>query len=313
MVARREHLTHDDDERGAAARRLLRSANLPWIALAVLLALAFSLRADSYFANPRPLGGGGLAGEQAEMARNIVEHGKWFVLNPRAFELIKQRQARAHHLVDVSKIDFTRVDQKTRAYPVVDQMPGVAAVLAAFWWPTGSRSYTPIQWLQILLDTAMVLLIYWIAYRLTRRHPAAFLAALLYAVFPTAIALVLLSPWTIRNYYEFHRFIPTRTGLGQAVFEGVGQGKTDEHSKAYVQQHRPGARYGSPVYDDFLLGGAARAIADHPGFYARLVWHRAERYLLPCLLVLLVWRRWRNAALVPVAAVAATVMPYLLI
>jgi len=396
MVARREHLTHDDDERGAAARRLLRSANLPWIALAVLLALAFSLRADSYFANPRPLGGGGLAGEQAEMARNIVEHGKWFVLNPRAFELIKQRQARAHHLVDVSKIDFTRVDQKTRAYPVVDQMPGVAAVLAAFWWPTGSRSYTPIQWLQILLDTAMVLLIYWIAYRLTRRHPAAFLAALLYAVFPraiefakypvldtwamfftiacvgafvwarerpesrgrlvllgvvaglgiyfrpfvvllpftlalvatpgggwkrrltwmavpTAIALVLLSPWTIRNYYEFQRFIPTRTGLGQAVFEGVGQGKTDEHSKAYVQQHRPGARYGSPVYDDFLLGGAARAIADHPGFYARLVWHRAERYLLPCLLVLLVWRRWRNAALVPVAAVAATVMPYLLI
>jgi 4-amino-4-deoxy-L-arabinose transferase-like glycosyltransferase len=396
MLARIDHVAHGNDERGATTRGLLGSAHRRWVALAVLVALAFSLRAASYFANPRPIGGGGLAAEQAEMARNIVEHDKWFVLNPNAFELIKQRQEREHRLVDFSKIDFTRVDMQTRAFPVVDQMPGVAAVLAALWWPTGSRSYAPIQWLQILLDTAMVLLIYWITYRLTRRHLAALLAALFYAVFPraidfakypvldmwaifftiacvgafvwarerpaslrrlvplgvltglgvyfrpfvillpitlallatpgggwkrrltwiavpTAIALVLLSPWTIRNYYEFHRFIPTRTGLGQAVFEGVGQGHSDEHSKAYVQQHRPGARYGSPAYDDFLLGGAARAIADHPGFYARLVWHRAQRYLLPCLLVLFVWRRWRSAALVPVAAVAATVFPYLLI
>src|SRR5947207_8246297 len=130
---------------------------------------------------------------------------------------------------------------------------------------------------------------------------------------PTAVALLVLSPWTVRNYYEFHRFIPTRTGLGQAVFEGTGQGRSDEETKAHVQRNVPGARYGSPRYDDFLLGGAVHGIVKHPGFYARLVWHRAKRYLLPCLLVLLGWRRGRSVAPVPVAAVAATVVPYMLI
>src|SRR5262249_21163252 len=61
-----------------------------------------------------------------------------------------------------------------------------------------------------------------------------------------------------------------------------------------------------------LLGAAARDIADHPGAYARKVAHRA-RFLLPCLLILLVWRRWRRSALVLVAAAAATILPYLLI
>ncbi len=130
---------------------------------------------------------------------------------------------------------------------------------------------------------------------------------------PTIIALLLLSPWTIRNYYEFHRFIPTRTGLGQAVFEGAGQAATDEHAKSYVQRHRKAAKYGSPGYDDVLLGGAIRGIAHDPGTYLRLITRRAVRYLLPCLLVLFAWRRWRSGALIPVAAVAATVVPYLLI
>jgi peptidoglycan/LPS O-acetylase OafA/YrhL len=40
--------------------------------------------------------------------------------------------------------------------------------------------------------------------------------------------------------------------------------------------------------------------------------HRA-RFLLPCLLVLLVFRRWRTNTLIPVAAAAATIVPYLLI
>ncbi len=134
----------------------------------------------------------------------------------------------------------------------------------------------------------------------------------IWASVPTIVALLVLSPWTIRNAYEFHRFIPTRTGLGQAVFEGTGQAHSDEESRAHVQRHRPGAKYGSPGYDDFLLGGAIRGIANNPGYYAHLVWHRLKRYLLPCLLVLLVWRRWRSAALVPVAVVA-TVAPYFLI
>jgi 4-amino-4-deoxy-L-arabinose transferase-like glycosyltransferase len=365
------------------------------VGLVTILALAFALRVAAYFENPRPLPGAGLAAEQAEMARNILDHGEWFVLNPRAYELLKERQAEEKKLVDLSRVDFSRVDQQSGAEPVVDQMPGVAAVLTALWWPTGSKSYSLIQWLQILLDTALVLVVFWITLRLTQRAPVALLAALLYAIWPkailfsrrplldtwapfftvacvaafvwarerptsrrrlvllgvltgigiyfrpfimllpaalalvatpgggwrrrvvwilapTTIALLLLAPWTIRNYYEFHRFIPTRTGLGQAVFEGSGQAASDEHAKSYVQKRRD-AKYGSPAYDDVLLGGAAQAIVDDPGLYFRRVWYRAERFLLPCLLVLVVWRRFRSAALIPFAAAAATVLPYLLI
>jgi 4-amino-4-deoxy-L-arabinose transferase-like glycosyltransferase len=274
-------------------------------------------------------------------------------------------------------------------------MPGVALVLAALWWPTGNETYASLQWLQLLVDTVMVLLIYWIGIRLTRNVHVSLLAALLYAIWPgaivmdrrpvldtwaiyftigcvaaflwarerptsrwrlisvglltgvgiyfrpfllllpialalvatpgggwrrrllwiaapTVIALLVLTPWTVRNYYEFHRFIPTRTGLGQAVFQGAGLGSGDQNSAKYVREHSNDAKYGSPKYDDVLLGAAARDIANHPGAYFSKALHRA-RLLLPCLLALLVWRRWRSSALVPVAAAAATIVPYLLI
>jgi 4-amino-4-deoxy-L-arabinose transferase-like glycosyltransferase len=275
-------------------------------------------------------------------------------------------------------------------------MPGVAVLLASIWWVTGDQTYIPLQWIQILIDTGMVLLVYWIAFRLTRRRPVALISAVLYAIWPGAIvvakrpvldtwaafftigcvaafvwarerpsslprlaligvvaglgiyfrpflvllpaalalvatpgggwrrrlfwifvptilALLILAPWTVRNYYEFNRFIPTRTGLGQALFQGTGQATGDEASRRYVKQHRKNAEYGSPSYDDFLISGAVRAIVDDPGFYLHLVLRRAARFLLPCLLVVFVWRRWRSAALIPVAAAAATVLPYMFI
>jgi 4-amino-4-deoxy-L-arabinose transferase-like glycosyltransferase len=365
------------------------------IALIGIIAVAFAVRAAEYLRAPHPISGAGLSAEQAEMARNLVDHGKWFAVNPAAFELLKKRQAHAHRLVDPASVDFTNVDRTTRAEPAVDQMPGVAAVLAAFWSVTGDEVYAPLQWLQLLLDTAMVLLVYWIALRLTRTTRVALLAAALYAIWPgaiivakrpmldtwaafftiaivagwlwardkpkdigrlvavgaltglgiyfrpfvvfipivlalvatpgggwrrratwaaipTSVALVVLAPWTIRNYQEFHRFIPTRTGLGQAVFEGSGRSASDEASAQFVQRHKHGAKYGSPAYDDFLLSGAVHAIVNDPSEYLGRVGRRA-RLLLPCLLALLVWRRWRRASLVPVAAAVATIVPYLLI
>ena len=366
------------------------------IALIAIVAVALGLRVGEYVRSPHPLDGAGLAAEQAEMARNLVDHGNWFAVNRAAFELLKERQAQEQRLVDPQSVDFTTVDRKFPAEPAVDQMPGVAAVLAGIWWVTGDQVYAPIQWLQLLLDTAMVLLVYWIALRLTRTTRVALLAAALYAIWlgaivvsgrpvpdtwavfftigivavwvwarekpkdpkrlvalgaltglgiyfrpfvillpialalvgtpggtwrrrfvwaglPTLVALVVLAPWTARNYQEFHRFIPTRTGLGQAVFEGSGQvSGGDEASAHFVHQSRKDAKYGSPEYDDFLLSGAVRAIVDEPGAYLRRVGWRL-RLLLPSLLVVLCWRRWGRAALVPVAAAAATIVPYLLI
>jgi dolichyl-phosphate-mannose-protein mannosyltransferase len=363
--------------------------------LGVIAALAFGLRVGAYVASPRPVEGAGLAAAQGEMARNIVDHGKWFVINPRAAKLLTRRQAELNRLVDPKELNLGRLDRSTRTEPEIDQMPGLAPVLAALWWPTANETYAPLQWLQVLVDTVMVLLIYWIGIRLTRNVHLSLLAALLYAIWPgsivmdrrpvldtwaifftigcvaaflwarerpssrwrlislgvltgvgmyfrpfvlflpialaavatpgggwkrrllwiatpTAVALLILAPWTVRNYYEFHRFIPTRTGLGQAVFQGAGLAHGDENSEKYVRGHAKDTPYGSPKYDDVLLGAAARDIADHPGPYVRKVLHRA-RFLLPCLLVILVWRRWRTNALVPVAVAMATIVPYLLI
>ena len=93
---------------------------------------------------------------------------------------------------------------------------------------------------------------------------------------PTAVALLVLAPWTVRNYYEFHKFIPTRTGLGQAVFEGAGLASSDEEAAKYHRGHANDAAYGSPNYDNFLLRSAIRDIADHPARYLRNVTHRAR-------------------------------------
>jgi 4-amino-4-deoxy-L-arabinose transferase-like glycosyltransferase len=369
-------------------------------ALLAIVALAFGLRVLSYSKNPRPVGAAGLTARQGEMARHIVDDGRWFVLNAAAYELLKKRQAEEGRLIDPARVDFSSADRKEKAHPFVNQMPGIAVLLSGIWWATGNQTYSVLMWLQILLDTAMVLLVYWIAWRLTGRIGVGLLSALLYAVWwkainmakvpildtwavfftivsvalflwareepargrrlaplglvagagiyfrpfvvfvpfalalvgtpgggwrrriawmavPTVVALLVLAPWTVRNYYEFHRFIPTRTGLGQAVFEGTGQayvGKVrgDEASKAYVQKHRKDAVYGSPTYDDSLFSAAVHGIAEDPAHYARLILGRLK-YLLPCLLLLVAWRRWRSSALVPVAVVAATVIPYIFI
>jgi 4-amino-4-deoxy-L-arabinose transferase-like glycosyltransferase len=361
----------------------------------MIVVLGFALRVGAYLESPRPVQGAGLAATQAEMARNIVENGKWFVVNPKATRLLNSRQIELNRLVDPRELNLAKLDRSTRTEPEIAHMPGVALVLAALWWPTGNETYAPLQWLQILIDTLMVLLIYWIGTRLTSNVAVSLLAALLYAIWPaalvvdrrpvldtwaifftigcvaafmwarerpssrwrligvglvagvgiyfrpfilclpvvlaavatpgggwrrkvvwmaapTAVALVLLAPWTLRNYYEFHRFIPTRTGLGQAVFQGAGLAYGDANSAKYVHRQSKEASYGSPKYDDVLLGAAAHDIVTHPGPYLRKVVHRA-RFLLPCLLVFVAWRRWRNNALVPVAAAVATIVPYLLI
>jgi hypothetical protein len=363
--------------------------------LAAIVVLALVLRVAAYLDAPRPVEGAGLAADQAEMARNIVDHGRWFVENTKAVDLVQKRQTEEGRLLDPSHVDFSRVDRHPSYVAEIHHMPGVAIVLAGLWWVTGHKSYAQIQWLQVLIDTGMVLLIYWIARRLTSNTRVSLLAALLYAVWlgsigvvarpildtwatfftiacvgafvwarerpdnlwrlaplgvlaglgiyfrpfvvllplvlgllaapeggwrrrltwavlPTAVALLLLSPWTVRNYFEFHRFIPTRTGIGQAVYLGVGGASRDEGTAKVVRSDDPRARYGTPEYDDSLLRAAARVIRDHPGYYLRLVVRRT-RFLLPCLLVFFVWRRWKSAGLILVGAAMSTIVPYLFV
>jgi 4-amino-4-deoxy-L-arabinose transferase-like glycosyltransferase len=374
-------------------RRKIRCASRLLLALIVLLALV--LRIAAYVDSPRPVEGAGLAADQAEMARNIVDRGKWFVVNTKALELVKARQSHEGKLVDPSSVDFSEADRHPSYEKEVQQMPGLAVILAGLWWTTGQQSYAVVQWLQILIDAGLVLVIYWIARRLTANTLVSMLSASLYAVWiaaiivvkrpvldtwatfftigcvgafvwardrpeslwrlvplgalaglgiyfrplvallplvlglvatprptwrrrlvwavlPTGVALLVLSPWTIRNYVEFHRFIPTRTGLGQAVYLGAGGSSSDEGAAKAVQRKKPAAQYGSPEYDDFLVRAAVRQIVDNPRDYGGRILYRT-RFLLPCLLVVLVWRRWKTAGLILIGAAMTTIVPYLLI
>jgi 4-amino-4-deoxy-L-arabinose transferase-like glycosyltransferase len=368
--------------------------SLTSVLLAGIVVLAVTIRAVSYATAPSPVEGAGLAAEQGEMARNTLDHGKWFVVNEDAIHFVNQRQAAESKLIDPEAIDYSRFENRPKYAPEINQMPGVSLVLLGLWWVTGAKTFQSIQWLQILLDAAMVLLVYWIAHRLTSSRRVGIIASFLYAVSPIAVvakrpvpdtwaiffavacvavflwamerpirwsrlvllglltgvgiyfrpfillmplalalvafpmgdwrprlaaiavpscvALLVLAPWTIRNYVEFHRFIPTRTGLGYAIYEGLGKSATDQAATDYARAHRPDLKPRDPGIDQYLLRSAFRAIKDDPRGYAEAILRRA-RWLLPCLLLFAIWRRWRRAGVLLVMAAAATIVPYLLI
>lgn len=377
---------------GSRRRFATRLASPPLV-ISVIVLLAFALRAGAYLEAPRPINGAGLVAEQGEVARNIVEHGEWFVANRAAADAIATQQSEEGHLIDPSDFNYSRFDQSPFYSPEIQQMPGVAIVLTGLWWVGGTNTYSSLQWLQILLDTSMVLLIYWIALKFGCGRGAAAVAGFLYAIWPGAIvvakrpmldtwagfftiwllaafllargrpherrwlvilglltgvgiyfrpflfflpillallatpgggwrrrfawvalpslvALCVLAPWTIRNYAEFHRFIPTRTGLGYALYEGIGQASSDSDATGYVQKHRPGVKGMAPESDSFLLRSAFDTIRSHPLRYLHLIARRLA-YLLPCLLVIVVWRRWRDGGLMLLAVAVATIVPFI--
>lgn len=139
------------------------------------------------------------------------------------------------------------------------------------------------------------------------------------AVVPTLVAVSIVAPWTIRNAYEFHAFIPTRSGFGQSLWEGLGQGSNtfgavsdDNATNAYVLRLRPDLVPGTPAFDAYLTRKSLRAVAEHPGFYLGLVVRRSI-YLLPCLLALLWRRRWTRERLLLATVAFATIAPYALL
>jgi hypothetical protein len=362
-------------------------------ALFGIVLVAFALRTANYVVNPRPIDGAGLVAEQGEMARNALDHRKWFTVNPAAVRALDTRQTREGHLIDPSDFDFTQFDMRASYAPEIHQMPGVSVVLTVLWWISGTESYSYIQWLQILLDTSMVIVIYWLAKAFRLRRGAAASAAFLYAIWPGAIvvskrpmldtwagfftiwclaafvlararpqerrwlvvlglitgtgiyfrpfifllpivlavvatpnanwrrrfvwafvpsatALFVLAPWSIRNYVEFHQFIPTRSGLGYALYEGIGQAPSDTEATKFVQKHRPELKSAAPEADRFLLRSALDTITAHPLRYLDLIARRLF-FLAPCVLVVFLWRRWMFESLMLLAVAVATIVPYI--
>jgi 4-amino-4-deoxy-L-arabinose transferase-like glycosyltransferase len=368
----------------------------------IVLAIALALRVAAYVVDVKPGYVSGLTAHQAEMARNILRHGKWFVVNEEALGTYQYLQGEYGRYVDPEDVNYADLDANASYKPEVLEVPGLAVLLTGLWWATGSERYAYIQWIQIVLDTAMVLLVYWIGLRLTGRRGVAVGAAALYAVWlgaivlaktpaldtwagyvtisalalylwarehssrrarlallglviglgmyfrpfvillpvafaladagrmsirrtiesaliPTLIALVVIAPWTVRNAVEFDRFIPMRVGLGQALWEGLGErpndfGAVNDDTGAteWALARRPDLEPSTPAFDDFLLHESLRAIVDHPSHYLELVLRRML-FLVPCLLFF-AWRKRLAADRALVVAVAlAVILPYVFI
>ncbi len=115
------------------------------------------------------------------------------------------------------------------------------------------------------------------------------------------ISALLVVPWTVRNYEEFHAFLPTNTSLGQNMWNGLGElpndfGATTSNATlmAEVRHKRPDLRFESPAWDSYVKSWVIRAIEDHPFFYLEAV---ARRVVLGT-----VWKRdqlWMGGPLPP--------------
>ncbi|MFL6303780.1 MAG: ArnT family glycosyltransferase [Candidatus Sulfotelmatobacter sp.] len=92
-------------------------------------------------------------------------------------------------------------------------------------------------------------------------------------------ALLLMSPWLIRNYELFHRFIPVRSGFGLELYIGnngyserwVNSSLHPNHSEAELSGYE---RVGEMAYMDHKLRQAKDYIRNHPGWFAWMTFRR---------------------------------------
>jgi 4-amino-4-deoxy-L-arabinose transferase-like glycosyltransferase len=358
--------------------------------LALLVALALVLRVGAYVQKSHPAYLAGLASPQGEMARSLIS-GHGFSLNSSEQRLLDRKQQAEGRLVDPAELSSPKGGKWE---PQVLEMPGLALLLTPL-WAVGADRYAPLQWVQLAIDSALVIAIYWIGWRVTGRKLVGAAAAAAYAVSPAAIvlartpsmdtwaafltvavtatfvwarekndlrrvlllgivtgcalyfrpflilvpialalatartwrflavpaavALLMLAPWTVRNWVDFHRFIPTRTGLGLALWEGLaerpnsfGAQNNDEATLEFVHRSRPDLVYGTPAFDSYLLSKARSAIANHPVHYLDLLLRRSI-YLLPCLLLLIHRRRLSTERVLFASIAVAVIVPYVFV
>jgi 4-amino-4-deoxy-L-arabinose transferase-like glycosyltransferase len=92
-------------------------------------------------------------------------------------------------------------------------------------------------------------------------------------------ALAIMSPWLIRNYQLFHRFIPVRSGFGLELYIGnngfserwVNSSLHPNHSDAELSEYE---RVGEMAYMDHKLRQAKDYIRSHPAWFAWMTLRR---------------------------------------
>lgn len=78
------------------------------------------------------------------------------------------------------------------------------------------------------LGAALPVLLGWAAWQAWRAHRSAMLPAGMPAL-TVAVAILWCVPWTIRNFTQFHRFVPLRSGFGFELYIGNNENYDDRH------------------------------------------------------------------------------------
>jgi hypothetical protein len=95
----------------------------------------------------------------------------------------------------------------------------------------------------------------------------------------TLVASLVLVPWTIRNYSEFHAFIPLRSGFWETVWSGLYEmpnhfGASFYEVAAEVHRVNPQVVPSTPAWDAYYKPYAIRMIEQRPLFYLETLVHR---------------------------------------
>lgn len=98
----------------------------------------------------------------------------------------------------------------------------------------------------------------------------------------TLIAALLMVPWMVRNYDDFHAFIPGTSALWENMWNGLGElpnsfGASNGTHGVYeeVRRVRPDLVPESPAWDEYVKGWVVKAIEQHPLFYLKGIVHRS--------------------------------------
>ncbi len=94
---------------------------------------------------------------------------------------------------------------------------------------------------------------------------------------PTVLGVLLLVPWTIRNYDDFHAFIPVRTGLWETMWGGLAElpnGFEMNFRKPAIAAEMHRLRRETPAWDAYFKPYVVHAIERHPLAYVEVLVHR---------------------------------------
>ena len=116
-----------------------------------------------------------------------------------------------------------------------------------------------------------------------QRRAVGLKAPLISATFAGIVFVLILTPWMVRNYRVFHKFIPVRSNFGEELRLGnaddaVGTWRSYVHPSQYPIQLRLYAQMGEIAFIQMRKREALEFIRDHPGRFVTLCLRRFIYY-----------------------------------